>query len=116
VPCPCHSSVALASQAAVSRASVAAASASAAAARPSLSAPYVFASTGIIAEGTTGRALISAQTNTATNTPQTCATYCTSIGFPLSGTEFSSEWSVFASPSLHPDLLAADTSSPSLPR
>lgn len=69
--------------------------ASVAAAQPTgskLSSPYAFAAAGVIAEGSSGRALINAQTNTITNTPQSCATYCTSLGYPLSGTEYSAEW------------------------
>lgn len=44
-------------------------------------------------------------------TPAVCASYCDSLGYPLSGTEYSSEWCVFV-----PCVLAALTDTASFLR
>jgi hypothetical protein len=57
-----------------------------------LPAGFASASSSLIAEGSSGRALISASTSSAGNTPASCAAYCSNLGFGISGTEYSSEW------------------------
>jgi hypothetical protein len=46
----------------------------------------------MVAEGTTGRALTGASTSSSDMTPKVCTAYCSSLGFALSGVEWSSEW------------------------
>jgi len=72
----------------------ASASSSAPASAATLPAGFKSASSSLIAEGTNGRALISASTSSNSMTPAVCASYCSGLGYPLSGTEYSSEWCV----------------------
>jgi hypothetical protein len=49
------------------------------------------ASTGLVAEGTNGRALTGAMTSSSDMTPAVCASYCSNLGFGISATEYSTE-------------------------
>jgi hypothetical protein len=71
-----------------------AAGAAATASVGTLPAGFKSASSSLVAEGTIGRALISASTTSSSMTPGFCASYCTNLGYPISGTEYSSEWYV----------------------
>lgn len=53
---------------------------------------YKSASSSLIAEGPAGRALTGASTSASLMTPTLCSTYCTTAGFAISGTEYSTEW------------------------
>jgi hypothetical protein len=77
-----------------SSAAPAASSAAAVISVGALPAGFAAASSSLIAEGTNGRALVSASTSSSSMTPAVCATYCDNLGYPLSGTEYSSEWCV----------------------
>jgi hypothetical protein len=57
----------------------------------SLAAGFKSASSSLIAEGSSGRALTGAQTSSQSMTPALCASYCSNLGFGLSGTEYSTE-------------------------
>ncbi|KAL7417095.1 hypothetical protein BDY24DRAFT_411854 [Mrakia frigida] len=58
---------------------------------PSLPSPYVVASSSLVAEGTSGRALTGDSTESASMTPAICGAYCTSKGFAISATEYSTQ-------------------------
>jgi hypothetical protein len=60
------------------------------------------ASSSLIAEGSSGRALTGAQTSSQSMTPAVCASYCSNLGFGLSGTEYSTECTCTFPPSLRP--------------
>jgi hypothetical protein len=83
-----------ASSATVSSAAAAASSSAASSGVSSGALPAGFksASSSLIAEGKNGRALISASTSSQQMTPAVCATYCSNLGYGLSGTEYSEQW------------------------
>jgi hypothetical protein len=57
----------------------------------SLAAGFKSASSSLIAEGSSGRALTGASTSSQSMTPAVCASYCSNLGYGISGTEYSTE-------------------------
>jgi hypothetical protein len=49
---------------------------------------------GLIAEGSSGRALTGPSTSSSDMTPAVCSSFCSSKGYAISATEYSSEWYV----------------------
>ena len=79
------------SSASVSSAGSASAAVPSASAASSLPVGFAYASTKLVAEGATGRALVSASTTSSSMTPTFCAAYCAKLEFYLSATEYSQE-------------------------
>jgi hypothetical protein len=57
----------------------------------SLAAGFKSASSSLVKEGSSGRALTEAQTSSQSMTPAVCASYCSNLGYGISGTEYSTE-------------------------
>lgn len=95
-----------ASSTASSAAAAASSTASAGVSSGTLPAGYKSVSSSLIAEGKNGRALISASTSSQQMTPAFCASYCSNLGFGLSGTEYSTEWLVSAAEPSTPSCLS----------
>jgi hypothetical protein len=67
----------------------------------SLAAGFKSASSSLVKEGSSGRALTEAQTSSQSMTPAVCASYCSNLGYGISGTEYSTECKSFLSLTLY---------------